>query len=139
MNTAAARKRLAEVGGAAPHEARHVAAAMPLGVPVVKATAIPEITADGELDLGHVKLGPECWDYDDVRKRALIMLAGEMGDRDDWPPPHPSDPSMQGKVPARPENDRAKHEHPETIGRWRGARGECECPGCYSRKTEYGA
>ena len=106
--TTAARKRLAEVGGAAPHEARHVAAAILLGVPVVKATAIPEFTPDGELDLGHVLLGPERWEYEDVRKRALVTLAGEMGDRDDWPPPHPSHPSMQGKMPARPDNDGAK-------------------------------
>jgi hypothetical protein len=108
VNSATARKRLAEVGGAAPHEARHVAAAMLLGVPVVKATAIPEFTPDGELDLGRVELGPERWEYEDVRKRALVTLAGEMGDRDDWPPPHPSHPSMQGKVPARAHNDGAK-------------------------------
>ena len=101
MNSAAARKRLAEVGGAAPHEARHVAAAMLLGVPVVKATAIPEITPDGELDLGHVQLGPERWEYEDVRKRALVTLAGEMGDRDDWPPPHPVPPVDAGQA-ARP-------------------------------------
>ena len=108
MNSTAARKRLAEIGGAAPHEARHVAAAILLGVPVVKATAIPEFTPDGELDLGHVKLGPERWEYEDVRNRALVTLAGEMGDRDDWPPPHPSHPSMKGKVPARAHNDGAK-------------------------------
>lgn len=108
MNSTAARKRLAEIGGAAPHEARHVAAAILLGVPVVKATAVPEFTPDGELDLGQVTLGPERWEYEDVRKRALVTLAGEMGDRDDWPPPHPAHPSMQGKVPARPENDGAK-------------------------------
>ena len=106
--TTAARKRLAEVGGAAPHEARHVAAAMLLGVPVVKATAVPEFTPDGELDLGHVQLGPARSEYEDVRKRALVTLAGEMGDRDDWPPPHPSHPSMKGKVPARAHNDGAK-------------------------------
>ena len=94
--TTAARKRLAEVGGAAPHEARHVAAAMLLGVPVVKATAVPEFTPDGELDLGQVQLGPERWGYEDVRKRALVTLVGELGDRDDWPPPHPS---MQGQGP----------------------------------------
>jgi hypothetical protein len=108
VNSTAARKRLAEIGGAAPHEARHVAAAMLLGVPVVKATAVPEFTADGELDLGRVELAPERWEYEDVRKRALITLAGEMGDRDDWPPPHPSHPSMQGKTPARPGNDGAQ-------------------------------
>jgi hypothetical protein len=105
VNSTAARKRLVEIGGAAPHEARHVAAAMLLGVPVVKASAVPEIGADGELDLGHVQLGPERWEYEDVRKRALVALAGEMGDRDDWPPPHPSHPSMRGKTPARPGND----------------------------------
>jgi hypothetical protein len=81
---------------------------MLLGVPVVKASAVPEFTPDGELDLGQVLLGPERWEYEDVRKRALVTLAGEMGDRDDWPPPHPAHPSMQGKVPARPENDGAK-------------------------------
>jgi hypothetical protein len=108
VNSTAARKHLAEIGGAAPHEARHVAAAMLLGVPVVKASAFPEITPAGELDLGHVQLGPERWEYEDVRNRALVTLAGEMGDRDDWPPPHPSHPSMQGKVPARPENVGAK-------------------------------
>jgi hypothetical protein len=102
---ATARKRLIEIGGAAPHEARHVAAAMLLGVPVVKATAIPEFTPDGELDLGHVTLGPDRWVYEDVRNRALITLVGEMGARHDWPPPHPSHPSMKGKVPARPDND----------------------------------
>jgi hypothetical protein len=105
---AAARKRLAEIGGAAPHEARHVAAAILLGVPVVKATAVPEFTADGELDLGRVELAAERWEYEDVRTRALVILMGEMGDRDDWPPPHPSDPSMQGKQPARPDNDGAQ-------------------------------
>jgi hypothetical protein len=103
--TTAARKRLAEIGGAAPHEARHVAAAILLGVPVVKATAVPEFTADGELDLGRVDMDGGRWAYEDVRKRALITLAGEMGDRDDWPPPHPSHPSMKGKIPARPDND----------------------------------
>ena len=81
---------------------------MLLGVPVVKASAIPEIGADGELDLGHVLLGPGLWEYEDVRKRALVTLAGEMGDRDDWPPPHPAHPSMRGMLPARPENDGAK-------------------------------
>ena len=96
MKVATARKRLAEVGGAAAHEARHVAAAMLLGVPVVKATAVPQFTPDGELDLGRVLLGPERWEYEDVRKRALVTLVGEMGDRDDWPPPHPSHPSMHG-------------------------------------------
>ena len=106
--TAAARKRLVEIGGSAPHEARHVAAAMLLGVPVVKATAVPEIGADGELELGHVKLGPERWEYEAVRKRALVTLVGEMGDRDDWPPPHPSHPSMKGKQPTRPTNDGAR-------------------------------
>jgi hypothetical protein len=99
---------LAEVGGAAPHEARHAAAALLLGVPVVKATAIPEFAPDGELDLGHVELGPERWEYEDVRKRALVTLVGEMGDRADWPPPHPSHPSMQGKTPTRPHNDGAR-------------------------------
>ena len=54
MNAATARKRLAEIGGSAPHEARHVAAAMLLGVPIVKATAVPGFRADGELDLGRV-------------------------------------------------------------------------------------
>jgi hypothetical protein len=103
--TTAARKRLAEIGGAPPHEARHVAAAILLGVPVVKATAVPQFTQDGELDLGHVLLGPERREYEDVRKRALVTLVGELGDRDDWPPPHPS---MQGKVPARAHNDGAK-------------------------------
>jgi hypothetical protein len=105
VNAAAARKRLAEIGGAAPHEARHVAAAMLLGVPVVKASAVPEVGADGELDLGHVLFGPEHWEDDDVRKRALVTLVGEMGDRDDWPPPHPAHPSMRGKTPARLGND----------------------------------
>jgi hypothetical protein len=104
-SASAARKRLAEVGGAAAHEARHVAAAMLLGVPVVKATAVPGFTPGGELDLGHVRLGPERWEYEDVRRRALVTLAGEMGDRDDWPPPHPSHPSMRGKTPARLGND----------------------------------
>ena len=76
MNSTAARKRLAEIGGAAPHDARHVAAAILLGVPVVKATAVPEFTPDGELDLGQVLLGPERWEHEDVRKRALVTLAG---------------------------------------------------------------
>lgn len=105
---AAARKRLAEIGGAAPHEARHVAAAMLLGVPVVRATAVPEFTPDGELDLGRVDLAPERWEYEDVRKRALVTLVGEMGDTDDWPPPHPSHPSMKGKTPVRTDNDGAQ-------------------------------
>jgi len=105
VNAAAARKRLVEIGGSAPHEARHVAAAMLLGVPVVKATAVPEIRADGELDLGRVELTPERWEYEDVRKRALVFLVGEMGDRAGWPPPHPSHPSMKGKQPTRPDND----------------------------------
>jgi len=78
---------------------------MLLGVPVVKATAVPEFTPDGELDLGQVLLGAERLEYEDVRKRALVTLAGEMGDRDDWPPPHPSHRSMQGKEPTRPDND----------------------------------
>jgi hypothetical protein len=108
VNAATARKRLAEVGGAAPHEARHVAAAMLLGVPVVKATAVPEFTPDGELDLGRVDMDPGRWEYEDVRKRALVTLTGEMGDRADWPPPHPSHPSMQGKAPTRPDNDGAR-------------------------------
>jgi hypothetical protein len=108
VNRAAARKRLAEVGGSAQHEARHVTAALLLGVPVVKATAVPEFTADGELDVGHVTLGPDRWVYEDVRKRALITLVGEMGDTDGWPPPHPSHPSMKGKVPTRPDNDGAQ-------------------------------
>jgi hypothetical protein len=104
----AARKRLVEIGGSAPHEARHVAAAMLLGVPVVKASAVPEFTPDGELDLGRVDMDGGRWEYDDVRKRALITLVGEMGDRADWPPPHPAHPSMKGKQPARPDNDGAR-------------------------------
>jgi hypothetical protein len=105
VNAAAARKRLVEIGGSAPHEARHVAAAMLLGVPVVKATAVPEIRADGELDLGRVDMDPGRREYQDVRKRALVLLAGPMGEEKNWPPPHPSHPSMQGKTPARPDND----------------------------------
>jgi hypothetical protein len=102
VNAATARKRLAEIGGAAPHEARHVAAAMLLGVPVVDASAIPEIDGDELVSLGHVDLGPESWTYEDVRNRALVTLVGYLGERDDWPPPHPSGPSMRGKAPAHP-------------------------------------
>ena len=102
---ATARKRLAEISGAAPHEARHVAAAILLGVPVVEASAIPQIDGDEVLSLGHVALGPESVTYEDVYNRALVTLCGELGERDDWPPPHPSDPLMQGKAPARLGND----------------------------------
>jgi hypothetical protein len=108
VNAATARKRLAEIGGAAPHEARHVAAAMLLGVPVVDASAIPEIDGDELVSLGHVDLGLESWTYEDVRNRALVTLVGYLGERDDWPPPHPSGPSMRGKAPAHPGNDGAK-------------------------------
>ena len=105
MNAASARKRLVEIGGAARHEARHVAAAMLLDVPVVAASAIPQIDGDELVSLGHVNLGPESYTYEDVYNRALVVLVGELGDRDDWPPPHPSDPSMQGKAPAQVGND----------------------------------
>jgi hypothetical protein len=108
VSVASARKRLVELGGAVPHEARHVAAALLLGVPVLEATAVPEIRDDGEIDLGHVTFGPERPNYDDIRNRALVTLAGPMGEHEDWPPPHPSHPSMQGKQPARAGNDAAR-------------------------------
>jgi len=81
---------------------------MLLGVPIVDASAIPQIDGDELLSLGHVDLGPESWTYEDVYNRALVTLVGYLGDRDDWPPPHPSDPSMQGKTPTHPGNDGAK-------------------------------
>ena len=104
---AATRKRLAEVGGAASHEARHVAAALLLGIPVVEASAVPRLKG-GELHaLGHVWVDAGEWTYNDVYNRALMTVVGGMGEKN-WPPPHPQHPSMQGKMPADPANDGAR-------------------------------
>jgi hypothetical protein len=70
----------------AAHEARHASAALALGLPITKATAIPDGGCSGRVE---VEVDPGR-----LRDHALMILAGALGEPG-WPPDRPPDAKWQ--------------------------------------------